>query len=138
METKYFFQFQLILRENCELYEKRKTHSHLSPANGGNNQLALISSIKPGGSDYINKSTPPLLFSPKKLHKATKKVYTRKRFAVSNPFQSSSTAITTFTNSTYMRIPMLHTPSAAGRNCTLSRPKPQALQYCHAQGGILT
>ena len=63
-------------------------------------------------SIYI--STPPMLFQPKKLHKATKKGYQGKPFAVSNPSQTSSTTVKTFTNSTHMRIPMLHTHSAAG------------------------
>ena len=55
-----------------------------------------------------------MLFQLKKLHKATMKGDQGKSFAVSNPSQSSSTAKTTFTSHTRMRIPMLHTPSAAG------------------------
>ena len=94
---------------------KIKTHSHLSPVNGRNNQLALIESIKPRWLGlHIYKSTPPMFFQPKKLHKATKKGYQGKLFAVSNPSQSSSTAVKTFTHSTHMRIAMLHTPSTAG------------------------
>ena len=54
-----------------------------------------------------------MVFSLKKLHKATRKGYQCKHFAVSNPSQSSCTAVKTFRNSTHMRIPMLHTPSAA-------------------------
>ena len=37
-----------------------------------------------------------------------------KPFAVSHSSQSSSTAVKMFTNRSHMRIPMLHTPSAAG------------------------
>ena len=40
--------------------------------------------LNPGGEDYINKLTPPMLFESKELHKATEKGYQGKPFAVSN------------------------------------------------------
>ena len=60
--------------------------------------------------------------------KQPRKATQGKPFAASNPSQSSSTAVKTFINHTYMRIPMLHISSAAGPVSLLVRESSVTVQ----------